>query len=229
VLDGRAGIFGSDAGGGTAAAVPKTRTVVLLVDVSGSMAATDVRPTRLEAMVRATRTFLDRLPKDVEVGIVAFSTSPQVELEPTTDRTAVTEALGRLGPMAGTDLGDGLAAATTLAEDTLRHDGVRVAPGHTAPAVIVLESDGAQNRGTLLPGQGALVAKRAGIRVYGIALGTPGGSVSFGASNSANTVPVPPDPATVRTITHVTHGRAFTARSAAQLAAVYGSIAAALP
>jgi Ca-activated chloride channel family protein len=228
VLDGHAGVLGSGGGGGSTAAVPKTRTVVLLVGVSGSMAATDIRPTRLQATVRATRMFLGRLPKGVEVGIVAFSTSAEVELQPTTDRAAAIDALGRLGPMAGTSLGDGLESATSLAADALRRDGVRVGPGHPAPAAIVLESDGAQNRGTLMPGQGALAAKRAGIRVYGVALGTPGGSLSFGAGNSTNTIPVPPDPATVEAIARVTNGRAFTARTAAQLATDYGSIAAAL-
>jgi Ca-activated chloride channel family protein len=230
VLDGRAGVFGSGGGGGSAGAVPKTRTVVLLVDVSGSMAATDVRPTRLDATVRALRMFLGRLPKDVQVGIVAFSTSAQVELEPTTDRTAAVDALGRLGPVAGTDLGDGLASATSLATDALRRDGVRVAPGHAAPAAIVLESDGAQNRGTLSPAQAALVAKKAGIRVFGVALGTPTGTVRFGNGSNAPIigVRVPPDPATVRTIARVTHGEAFTARTAAQLGAAYGTIAAAL-
>jgi Ca-activated chloride channel family protein len=151
-----------------------------------------------------------------------------VELEPTTDRAAATEALGRLGLMAGTDLGDGLASATSLAADAHRRDGIEVAPGHPAPAAIVLESDGAQNRGALTAAQAALVAKKAGIRVYGIALGTPGGSVVFGAGDATKTVPAPPDPATVRAIARVTDGRAFRARTAGELAAVYGSIAAAL-
>src|SRR5262245_53149773 len=90
VLGGRAGVLGSSGPGGRAAAAPKTRTVVLLVDVSGSMAATDVHPTRLAAAVAAMRTFVARLPHGVEVGIVSFSTGAEVALRPTTDRAAAT-------------------------------------------------------------------------------------------------------------------------------------------
>jgi Ca-activated chloride channel homolog len=228
LLGGRAGGVDSGGASGAAAAVPRTRTVVLLVDVSGSMRATDARPTRLGAAVAAMQTFVGRLPQGVQVGIVAFSTSARVALAPTTDRTAVAAALAKLAPEAGTDLGDGLAAATTLAADTLRRDGVARVPGHLAPAAIVLESDGAQNRGSLTPTQAALAARRAGIRVYGVALGTPTGSVTFGYGSLTNSIPVPPDPATVSSIARTTHGAVFAARTAAQLEAAYRSIGTAL-
>lgn len=224
VLGGRAGVLGSSGSSGRAAAAPRTSAVVLIVDVSGSMRATDVRPTRLAAAVAAMRTFVDRLPKGVEVGIVSFSTGAEVVLQPTADRAAAAAALGRLGPQAGTALGSGLAAATSLAADALRREGIRRVPGRFLPAAIVLESDGAQNRGPTSPADAALAAKRAGIRVYGVALGTPNGTVTAGPS--AITVPVPPDPATVRSIARVTRGEAFAARTAAELNADYARLAA---
>src|SRR5581483_11349631 len=76
-------------------------TVVLVVDVSGSMRANDVEPTRLDAAVNAMRTFLDKLPKQFKVGLVAFSSEPEVLAAPTRDRQLVREALGYLMPEAG--------------------------------------------------------------------------------------------------------------------------------
>ncbi len=102
---------------------------------------------------------------------------------------------------------------------------MRRVPGHFLPAAIVLESDGAQNRGATTPAQAALAAKKAGIRVYGVALGTAAGSVTFGSGNFTSSIPVPPDPVTVQTIARTTHGEAFTAQSAAELTTVFGRLA----
>ena len=209
------------AGGGKAGTPVKDVAVVFLVDVSGSMRATDVRPTRLDAAVSAMQTFLADLPTSVEVGVVSFSTSAKVVVVPTRDRQAVLTGLTTLGPQAGTALGDGLAAAIKLTVTTLQREGIRRAPGHDLPAVIVLESDGAQNRGTVSPAQAAERAKADGLRVDGVALGTPGGSVQFGFGQSAISVPVPPDPQTVAQISQVTGGESFTAPTAARLVAIY--------
>ena len=209
---------------GVLTSVPN-QTVVLLVDVSGSMRATDVRPTRLDATVAAMQTFLGQLPKRFEVGVVSFSTTAKVVQTPTRDRPLVLKALGSLSPQAATGLGDGLAAAVTLTVASLAQQGIRRAPGHDLPAVIVLESDGAQNRGTITPLQAARRAKAAGLRVDGVALGTRNGVVKFGYGAYITHVPVPPDPKTVAQIAQVTGGETFTAPTAGRLQAIYSSLA----
>ena len=199
-------------------------TIVLLVDVSGSMRANDVEPTRLDAAVSAMRFFLEKLPPKFKVGLVAFSSEPEVLAAPTRDRELINEALGYLTPEAGTALGDGLHSAVQLAVSSLAREGVHRQPGQDLPAAIVLESDGAQNRGVLQPLQAAEQAKAAGIRVYGVALGTPNGTVSFGFGLYINSIPVPPDPATVRQIANVTGGKAYTARTAGRLVDIYKAL-----
>jgi len=182
--------------------VEKHATVVLLVDVSGSMSARDVEPTRLDAAAAAMRTFLDRLPRSVDVGLVQFSFTPEVLDPPTADRDLVRESLDYLFPEAGTAIGDALARAVTLV------------PGKGA---VVLLSDGTQNHGTLSALQGAARARARGVRVDTIALGTPSGTL-FEAGRFD---PVPPDPSLMRAIARATGGRTFTARSAAALGGVY--------
>ena len=204
------------------------QTVVLLVDVSGSMRATDITPTRLGATVASLKAFLGRLPKRFEVGLVTFSTTARVVQSPTLDRPRLLNALSTLSPQAATGLGDGLGAAVTLTVASLKREGIRRAPGHDLPAVIVLQSDGAQNRGSLSPMQAARRAKAAGLRVDGVALGTRDGVVKFGFGNYASSVPVPPDPATVAQIAAVTGGVDFRAPTAARLRAIYSGLAASI-
>jgi Ca-activated chloride channel family protein len=141
--------------------------------------------------------------------------------EPTRDRQAVRDAIGYLSPDAGTAIGDGLNVATKLAEATLAREGVRPNAQGRRPAAVVLLSDGAQNRGVLRPVQAAIRARRAGIRVYTVALGTPKGVVRFGFGPFGETIPVPPDPPTMRAIARTTGGKSFTAKSAERLEEVY--------
>ena len=196
-------------------------SVVLLVDVSGSMRATDVKPSRLDAAVQAMRTFLDKLPTQYKVGLVAFSSTAEVLQQPTSDRQAIYNSLSYLAPEAGTALGDGIVAATHVIVRSLTQAGVVRDPGKFLPGAIVLESDGAQNRGTETPIQAAELAKRAGVRVYGVALGTPHGRVEFGFGLYMSSVPVPPDPATVRKISSITGGQSYTAQNANKVVNVY--------
>jgi Ca-activated chloride channel family protein len=196
-------------------------TVILLVDTSGSMRARDVEPTRLDAAEAAMRSFLDRLPKRFHVGLVEFSSVPDVLAEPSRDRALVRDAISYLTPDAGTAIGDGLEVATRLAQGTLTREGVRRGADGKLPAAIVLLSDGAQNRGRLRPVQAAQRARRAGIRVYTVALGTPRGVVRFGFGPFGQTIPVPPDPPTMRAIATVTGGKSYTAKSAERLESVY--------
>jgi Ca-activated chloride channel family protein len=199
-------------------------TIVMLVDVSGSMRADDVEPTRLDAAIAAMNAFLDKVPRRFKVGLVQFSSESEVLVPPTTDRQSVRDAIGYLQPDAGTAIGDGLATAVTLTVNTLAAAGTHREPAQRLPAAIVLLSDGAQNRGRLQPLQAAARAKAAGIPVYPVSLGTPDGVVSFGFGLFVNTIPVPPDPATMHAIARATGGRDFTAQSADRARDVFGGL-----
>ena len=150
-------------------------TVVLLVDVSGSMSARDVEPTRLDAAVSAMRGFVERLPAGFKVGLVQFSDVPEVLATPTEDHTRISETLGLLVPDSGTALGAGLATAVRLTKGSLARDGVVAPPGRKLPAAIILLSDGKQNQGRIRPLQAAALARAAAIPVDTVALGTPHG------------------------------------------------------
>jgi Ca-activated chloride channel family protein len=197
-------------------------TVILVVDVSGSMAASDVTPSRIDAAIAAMHAFLAKLPKNDKVGLVTFSDKVQVVATPTTDHNAVGGALDLLAPQTGTALGDGIVAAVKLAVSSLTASGTPpVKPGQYLPAAIVLESDGAQNRGTATPQQAANLAKAAGIRVYGVALGTRYGMVTEGNGILGQSIPVPPDPGIVSLLGRVSGGQAFSATTAASLNTIY--------
>ena len=187
-------------------------TLVLLVDVSGSMRAADVKPSRLGAAQQAMSTFADNVPKQVKVGLVSFSTSPNVLVIPTADRGVLHEGIDLLAPEAGTAIGDGLGVAVQVARSSLG-SAERGRDGKV-PAAIVLLSDGAQTRGLLTPAQGAERAKQAGIRVYTIALGTNHGTLGIGpfggyGTNGGRRFPVRPDPVTLAMIARVTDGKAI--------------------
>jgi Ca-activated chloride channel family protein len=201
-------------------------TVVLLVDVSGSMRAIDVKPSRLGAAQRAMGEFVATVPKSVKVGLVSFSTGPNELVSPTTDRTMLGEGIDLLAPEAGTAIGDGLALAVQVAKQAVAsaprtRDGKR-------PAAIILLSDGAQTRGTLLPLDGANLAREAGIRVFTVALGTNHGTLGSGSFGGfglppgfGRRFPVRPDPATLAAIARVTGGKTYRAASAKKVNDVY--------
>ena len=207
-------------------------TVVLLVDVSGSMAFNDVAPTRLGAAERAMTTFLERIPRSYRVGLVAFNSSPEVLVEPTTNHALVRENVDLLGAESGTAIGDGLAAAVRLIGSP--HRDVAVGRGRTPTAAIVLLSDGAQTQGRLTPLQAAGLAGRAGIRVDTVALGTdhgaPNPSGYGGPTPPSNTLlggllpPMPPDPQTLAAIAQRAGGQTYVARSASALDLTYARL-----
>jgi Ca-activated chloride channel homolog len=203
-------------------------TVVLLVDVSGSMRASDVKPSRLGAAQSAMERFMTTVPKQVKVGLVSFSSEPDVLVIPTTDRQILNEGVGLLAPEAGTAIGDGLAVAVDVAKSAVGsaprgRDGKR-------PAAIILLSDGAQTRGTLAPLQGADRARDAGIRVYTVVLGTNhgtldfgqlGGGFGFGGGFGGRRLAVRPDPVTLAAISRETGGKTYRAESAQKVSDVY--------
>jgi Ca-activated chloride channel family protein len=212
-------------------AVPANRaTVVLLVDVSGSMRAADVKPTRLGAAQNAMAAFADHVPKSVKVGLVSFSTGPNLLVVPTTDRTVLHEGIDLLAPEAGTAIGDGLQLAVQTVKAAVG-DAPRGRDGKI-PGAIVLLSDGAQTRGILTPLQGAAKARNAGIRVFTIALGTDHGTLGFnggfgfgfgngGGGGGGRRFPVRPDPVTLAAIARETDGKTYRAKSASKVESVY--------
>ena len=223
--------------------VPKDRaTVILVLDVSRSMESQDVKPSRIGAATAAVRTFLDRVPKRLQVGLIAFAGDPAVATPPTTNHALVREALDTIQffpSYGGTAIGDALAAAVTLGQQAVNGVNGNLAAVTAAPAAqahglvsILFLSDGAQTRGTLQPLEGAERARAAGIPVYTVALGTPNGTLDFGYGSPppnglspfggpGQRVPVPPDPATLHAIADRTGGQFFAARSAKSLQAAY--------
>jgi Ca-activated chloride channel family protein len=222
--------------------IPSDRaTVILVVDISGSMSATDVKPSRLQAAQAAVRTFLDHVPPRVRVGLIAFAGEPQVAAPPTTDRQVLRDAVDQLGyfrGFGGTAIGDALAAAVDLAKPATPAGkaqtiaDVTTKPGSSLASILFL-SDGKQTRGVLEPMEGAQRAKDAAIPVYTVALGTPNGTVSgrFGFGQD-RTIPVPPDPTTLKAIASLTGGNFYAAQSANAVQSAYshlGSVVGRIP
>jgi Ca-activated chloride channel family protein len=204
-------------------------SVVLLVDTSGSMRAGDVKPTRLAAAKSAMRSFIERAPSSLRVGIVSFSDEAQVVVPPTVDREQLVQGIDVLGPGFGTALGDGIARAVELARAAAGRSGegggtsaapLRDAKGRSLASILLL-SDGAQTRGLLSPGQGAERAQAAGIPVYTIVLGTDGGTILAGPPGQEQVIPVPPDRETLGAIAEYTGAESFEAESAGALQKVY--------
>jgi Ca-activated chloride channel homolog len=205
-------------------------SIALTVDTSGSMAADDVKPTRLGAAEEAIRRFLGEIPKKYRVGLVTFSSEPFVVSPLTQDRKRLLQALQYdLFPGQGTAIGDALARSVELLQPVAADgDAAPTGGSSTGPrdpgkplSAILLLSDGAQTRGTLQPLQGAARAKSYGIPVYTVALGTPNGTLNRGGFAR----PVPPDPTTLRQIALATGGEFFATQDEAHLNAVYKDLA----
>jgi Ca-activated chloride channel family protein len=196
-------------------------TVVLTIDVSRSMAATDVQPTRFEAAKRAAQAFLDEVPDSYSVGIVAFSTSADPVLPPTTDRDAARVALAELRLGSGTAIGNAVVRSVELA---LGQGEEQPPPqqGQASPAAVLLLSDGAQTAGDIRPLPAAQRARRFGVPVSTVALGTSEAVVEVPRPGGLRErVVVAPDIPTLRLIASTTGGTFSEAPSAARLESVY--------
>lgn len=228
-------------------------TIVLVLDVSGSMQANDVKPTRLAAAQQAIHTFLDRVPKNVKIGLVLFAGVPEEATPPTTDHHLVEQSVDDAdifqGGFGGTAIGDALAAAVKVGLASAGVTGARgltvhqpvAAPGPASTLVTILFlSDGHQNRGELQPLQGAAIAKHAGIPVFTVALGTLGGKITnfgFGGGSFNGGVfgggpglrqALAPDPKTLRAIADLTGGKFFRAQNAGAVEAAYQKLGSSL-
>lgn len=202
--------------------VPRGHGVVMLtVDVSASMTATDVEPSRIEAAKAAAREFVEQVPSGFQVGLVAFDRSANVLAQPTTDHASVISAIESLEPGPGTATGEGI--YTALEAIQANANDVKPAQQSTKKddlaATIVLLSDGAQTVGRPVL-DAANAAKDAGVPISTIAYGTPNGSVVV----QGQIVPVPADPETMAEVARVTGGSSFEAASASQLRDVYKDI-----
>jgi Ca-activated chloride channel homolog len=216
--------------------VPSERaTVVLALDVSGSMRSQDVAPTRLDAARAAVDRFLDRVPDQVRVGLVLFSSEPYVAVPPTHDHDSVREALQLALPDRGTAIGDALSRSVELAKRAAEEDtppggnakatlAAEVTPLDEKLATIVFLSDGFQTRGVLTPAEAADQAREAGIPVHTVALGTDSGVIELERYGERRVIPVPPDRETLRAIAETTGGKAYEVRDADRLVDVYDSL-----
>ena len=199
----------------TVAVDVESASIMLVTDYSGSMQATDVAPDRLRASRAAANRFLDKVPPNVRVGLVAFHHQPRTLRSPTTDRDAVRASLEGLAPSGGTATGEALAAALTSLESQVDERGARV------PSAIVLLSDGKHTSGRS-PTDVAARAKDLQIPIYTVSLGTAGGTIDVKTPSGVTVSrPVPPDPATMDQIATISDGQSFTADDADQLSAVY--------
>lgn len=195
--------------------VPRERaTIVLVIDVSRSMAATDVKPNRLDAAKQLSTQFLKDLPVQFNVAVVSMSGNPAVRLPPSTDRVLAERAIAALDYQDSTAVGDALVTAVSAVQMAPKGD-----DGSPAPGSIVLLSDGTNTAGRS-PLQGADEARKAKVPVYTIAYGTENGSVDLDGKRER----VPPDRELLAAIARDTGGTASTAENAGDLSRVYSAI-----
>jgi Ca-activated chloride channel family protein len=191
-------------------------TVMLAVDISRSMTATDVKPSRLAAAGAAIQRFLKVVPDSLRVGVVTFADRATVVAPPTHDRTIVQDALREARPGEGTALGEALTLALRSARS------VRDDDNKPPPASILAISDGAQTQGAVTPQQAAARAKAAGVPVYSVVIGTPDGVVTRKLTGGyTERVRVPPDPAALKQVAAGTGGQTFTVADDGNLKRVY--------
>jgi Ca-activated chloride channel family protein len=194
--------------------VAKARSdVVLVIDVSGSMAATDVQPSRIAAARSAARSLIDALPPSARVGLVSFNERAALISPLTTDRGAVESALDTLQPNGNTAIGDGL----ELALQQVNRDR-RVSTARQAPAMIVLLTDGSSNAG-IQPEVAAADAQAAGVPVETIGIGSRGGGAFLGGRRIDGV-----DEQTLQDIATATGGKYYYAEAAGQLNKIYQTL-----
>jgi Ca-activated chloride channel family protein len=208
------------------AVAERRASVMLVTDVSGSMEATDVKPTRLEAAREAALAFTDALPEDARLGLATFSSTANLNVPPTVDRALVARALEAMDAGGGTAMGDGMAAALRALRDATRRPAGERGDDRPPAAVVVL-SDGESTSGRE-PLDVAQEARRLRVPVYTIALGTPDGTITLPPGTrwggGPRMLPVPPDPETLRQVARATGGRFFDSADAGELRSIYDDL-----
>jgi len=199
-------------------------TVILAFDVSSSMTADDLAPTRIEAAKAAARAFVENQPQTIKIGVVAFSNGGLVVQQPTNDQAAILEAIDRLSPDGGTVLGQGIftslnaIAGQALAIDEASLEELQLED--YSSAVVLLLTDG-EDTGGQDPLEIAQVAAEAGVRIYPIGIGTAEGSVvqldGFNVLTQLN------EP-TLQEIASLTNGYYYQAQDEESLQEVYQNV-----
>jgi Ca-activated chloride channel homolog len=208
-------------------------TIVLAFDVSGSMAATDLGPTRMEAAKAAARTFVERQPPSVLIGVVAFSDSGFSTQVPTRDQALVLAAINRLKPERGTSIGRGIQESLNVIASaeadpaagyyTNRSPGPTpqpVPPGTYAPAAIVLLTDG-ENTAAPDPLQAASSAVDRGVRIHTVGIGSAAGAT---LEVEGFMIHSQLDEATLRQLSERTGGAYYAADDPTKLSGIYDKL-----
>jgi Ca-activated chloride channel family protein len=202
-------------------AVPVDRAAIMLAtDISDSMKATDVSPSRLGAAQQAARRFLAGVPSAVEVGMLQFARHPAVLQSPTSDHALTRSAIDqlRLGG-GGTAIGDAILTAVRVLAAVPAGQG-----GKRPPSAIVLLSDGGSNIGASAVGAARQAAAQH-IPVYTVALGTARGTIPIKHGSQTVNAPVPVSPQELQQIATASGGRAYTAADSAKVSSVYAHLA----
>ncbi|HET9872464.1 MAG TPA: VWA domain-containing protein [Propionibacteriaceae bacterium] len=197
--------------------VPRERaTVVLVIDASLSMQATDVQPTRLDAAKAAAIEFVDELPEKYNVSVVSMAGSASILVPPTLAHNTVENAIHSIQLQESTAIGEGIAAAMRALQQAPKDP---KNPDSVAPGAIVLLSDGSNTAGRA-PQQAAAASREAKVPVYTIAYGTENGYVDLEGKREL----VPVDHDQMREVAQISGGQYFAAASADQLKEVYENI-----
>lgn len=209
-------------------------TVILAFDVSGSMAADDLQPNRMEAAKAAAREFVAVQPASLQVGVVAFSESGFAVLPPTGDHEAILTTIDRLSPQRSTSLSAGIIAsmnaiAVGFGQPPLVDTDLAQSPGPTptplpagvfTPAVIVLLTDG-ENTAPPDPFPAAQVAKERGIRIHTIGIGSAAGTT---LEINGFTVHTQMDEEVLKQISQLTGGEYYNPENEEDLVEIYRGI-----
>jgi Ca-activated chloride channel family protein len=211
-------------------------TVILAFDVSGSMAAEDLEPTRMEAAKAAARDFIQKQPPTIQIGVVAFSDSGFSVQTPTNDQEAILASIERLTPRRGTSLASGILASLKTIEAMSNPPAAPrlysnltpaseptptpVPEGKYASAVIILLTDG-ENNERPDPLAAAQAAADRGVRIYTIGIGSLAGTTIH---VEGFTVHTRLDEALLQDISQVTHGLYYNAGNEEDLRRIYESI-----
>jgi Ca-activated chloride channel family protein len=203
-------------------------TVVLAFDVSSSMKAKDLAPTRMAAAKKAARAFVANQPSSIRIGVVAFSDAGFVVQPPTRSRADVRQAINRLSPRGGTALGRGILTSLgaiagkplTLDQDALKAGEQQPNVEFLGSAAVVLLSDG-DNTAELDPLALAQVASQAGVRIFPIGIGSPNGAV---VDVDGYQVATALDADLLEGVAKASRGTYFAAADAKSLERVYDSI-----
>jgi Ca-activated chloride channel family protein len=195
-------------------------TVVLAIDVSRSMQAHDIAPSRMVAAQRAAGEFLDKIPSTYSVAVVGFGSRAFVAVPPTQDRNLVRQALAGLAPGEGTAIGDAVSLAAQLGQRQ------RATDGTVPPESVLVLSDGARDGGRVSVEAAVRQARALHVPVSTVLLGTANGIVQQQLVGGFTAqIRVPPDPGVLRQLARSTRGRFYQARSAQALTDVYRHLA----